>query len=131
MPLNYALYGHPDARTYWEQKSHHKVLASGFERVPGDWDSLFYHPDHKLMLTIYVDDFRMAGAKEKRALGWKLLTTGENKLELGDPAPPDRSLGCYQRKIDITLDNGAKATAIEYDMRDFLKECVSHYVKIT
>ena len=54
VPLNYALYGHPDAGTYWEQKSHSKVLSVGFERVPGDWDSLFYHPVHKLMLTIYV-----------------------------------------------------------------------------
>ena len=78
VPLDYALYGHPDAGTYWENKSHNKVLSAGFNRVPGDWDSLFFHPVHKLMLTIYVDDFRMAGTKEKRALGWKLLTTGEN-----------------------------------------------------
>ena len=61
----------------------------------------------------------------------EVADNGRNKLELGDPAPPDRSLGCYQRKFDITLDNGAKATAIEYDMREFLKECVSHYVKVT
>ncbi len=44
------------------------MLASGFERVPGDRDSLNYHPEHKLMLTIYVDDLRMAGTDEKAGL---------------------------------------------------------------
>ncbi len=53
---------------------------------------------------------------------------GSNKLELGKPAHPDRSLGRYRRKFDITLDNGAKASAIEYDMREFLKGCVYHYI---
>jgi hypothetical protein len=31
VPLDYSLYGHPDAGTFWEDKSHSKILSVGFK----------------------------------------------------------------------------------------------------
>ena len=53
-----------------------------------------------MYLSVYVDDFRMAGKTENLASVWKKL--GE-KLDL-DPAVPSHSntyLGCNQRPVNL------------------------------
>ena len=60
--LKRALYGHPDAGTYWEQQSEKHFSSVGFIPIP-DWKSCFRHPRLDLMLIVYVDDFRLAGPK--------------------------------------------------------------------
>ena len=123
MPLYYSLYGHPDAGTFWEEKSHNKILKSGFERTGSD--SLFWHPKLKALLMVYVDDFRMSGKKADLDKIWASLTSGKDALTLDPPKPPDRELGCYHRVFDTTV-NGQPVRAIEYDMRDFMKSCVEN-----
>ena len=40
-----ALYGHPDAGTYWEQHLHKALLRSGFEAIDkSSWPSCYIHP---------------------------------------------------------------------------------------
>mgnify|MGYP003315604806 CR=1 FL=1 len=39
VPLLQSLYGHPDAGTFWEDKSHNKILSEGFERT--SYNSVF------------------------------------------------------------------------------------------
>ena len=56
-----ALYGHPDAGTMWEQHCHTAVEKVGFKPLGDEWPSLYFHPDLKLLLVIYVDDLKMAG----------------------------------------------------------------------
>ena len=79
---------------------------------------------------IYVDYFRMPGPKENLAKAWKLLTTGENALTLDPPKPPDRELGCFHRRFDAVV-NGQPVRTIEYDMREFMKSCVTAYLDVT
>ncbi len=55
-----ALYGHPDAGTYWEQTCDAHVKAVGFVPIRLEWPSCYYNPKLSLMLSIYVDDFKMA-----------------------------------------------------------------------
>ena len=128
VPLVYALYGHPDAGTFWEDKSHQKILDSNFQRT--GYDSLFWHPELRCLLMVYVDDFRLAGPKENVPKAWKLLRTGKDALDLDDPKPPDRELGCYHRRFETTVD-GHPVRAMEYDMRDFMKSCVDSYLATT
>ena len=67
-PLRLALYGHPDAGGFWERHCEKAVSEVGFTFLP-DWPSVFFHKDLKLMLVIYVDDFKLAGPRESLAKG--------------------------------------------------------------
>ena len=64
------------------------------------------------------------------ARAWKALRSGKNALTLDDPKHPDRELGCYHRRFASTVDS-KPVRAIEYDMRDFMKSCVSQYQEVT
>ena len=55
-----ALYGHPDAGTYWEQHDEEDLSAVGFLPIM-DWKSSFRHPTLDLMRIVYVGDFKFAG----------------------------------------------------------------------
>ena len=52
-----ALYGHPDAGTFWEEHCHKGVTAVGFEPVGAAWPSVYVHKELNLLLVVYVDDF--------------------------------------------------------------------------
>jgi hypothetical protein len=56
-----ALYGHPDIVTMWEVKCDLDVKSVGFRAVGPEWPSVFFHTELKLLLIIYVDDFKLAG----------------------------------------------------------------------
>eukprot|EP00969_Alexandrium_andersonii_P275625 12181052-Alexandrium_andersonii.AAC.1 len=68
--LKKALYGHPDAGTYWEQKCDRHVKSVGYAPVGEEWPSCYYHAELGLLLIIYVDDFNMAGPYFSMAAGW-------------------------------------------------------------
>lgn len=61
--LRKALYGHPDSGTFWEEHCDRKVRSCGFVPLSECWPSCYYHPELKLMLTMYVDDFLRSGPK--------------------------------------------------------------------
>ena len=61
--LKLALYGHPDSGLFWERKCAASLKAVGFEPVP-DWECTDTHDKLGLVLSVYVDDFEMAGKKE-------------------------------------------------------------------
>ena len=115
------MYGHPDAGTFWEDKSHSKSLSEGFERT--GWDSLFWNKELRCLLMVYVDDFRLSGPKANLAKVWARLRSGTDALTLDDPKPPDRELGCYHRRFE-TVVNGSPVRAMEYDMREFMRSSV-------
>ena len=47
--LKNALYGHPDAGTYWEEMFHGHAASSGFEPVDPEWPFAYIH----LKLDVY------------------------------------------------------------------------------
>ena len=72
VPLERNLYGHPLAGLFWEMFCTEKVEKVGFEKIPG-WECLFVRREKQLFLSIYVDDFKMAGKKENLAPMWAPL----------------------------------------------------------
>ena len=149
-PLMLALYGHPDAGGFWERRCEKAVSEVGF--TP-DWPSVFFHKDLKLMLVIYVDDFKLAGPRESQAKGWELLKT---RIKLEEPRPIGRYLGCLHERFtrDITgvfnpreewtkrttpkkdppefgyeknENNVPRIEFMRYNMEDFMKQCVIRY----
>ena len=106
VPLDYSLYGHPDAGTFWEDKSHSKILSEGFERT--GWDSLFWNKELRCLLMVYVDDFRLSGPKANLAEVWSRLRSGKNALTLDDPQPLTGNLAA------IIVGSGLLSTGLRY-----------------
>ena len=136
-PLVLALYGHPDAGSYWEQHCEKALLSLGYTPIEG-WRSCFFHKGLNLFLVVYVDDMKMAGPKQNHDIGWKQIGA---KLNVGKPTPVERYLGCYhilgQSSIDgqgILMLNDVsgktKVNHIVYDMEEFLSSCVDRYCEL-
>ena len=90
--LRLALYGHPDSGGFWEQRCERMLKEVGFEFVfPSAWPSVFWHPHLRLLLAVYVDDFKMAGPKDNLAKGWELIGS---RIDMDTPSPLGRYLGC-------------------------------------
>lgn len=71
-------------------------------------------------LTVYVDDFVLVGQDNDTV--WKQLRL---KVELTDPAPISRALGCNFKVFKDPLQ--PTVTIIEQEMRDFFASCVEKY----
>ena len=56
--LRKALYGHPDAGTFWEEKVDAHMKKVGFIGLNPEWPSCYYHPHLAVYCVIYVDDFK-------------------------------------------------------------------------
>ncbi len=122
-----ALYGHPDSVTMWEVKCDLDVQSVGFAAVGAEWPSVYFHQALKLLLIIYVDDFKMAGPEGNLDAGWALLRT---KLNIGPEGPLGMSLGCNQRREQMTLYGKIIANVVIYDMESFLEQCVARYLEV-
>ena len=78
-----------------------QVQLCGFEKVTG-WECLYIHKKEGLILSIYVDDFKMGGRKEAIPKMWKLLKN-KGQLELDPPVPSETNtyLGMVQSPCRI------------------------------
>jgi hypothetical protein len=70
----------------------------------------------RLLLIIYVDDFKLAGPEENISKGWDLLRT---RIDIGPSSRTGMYLGCNIIKQQMTLGNGAVTNAVVYDMDHF------------
>ena len=125
-----ALYGHPDAGTMWEQHCRTAVQKVGFKHKPlGDeWPSLYFHPDLKLLLIIYVDGLKMAGPTANLPKGWNMLRQ-EPRLE--EETPLGLYLGCRISKGEATLHDKTKVQTVTYVMETYLEMTVKKYCDVT
>ena len=115
--LNVALYGHPDSGTDWEHHCNTSLKAAGFNNVGGDcWASCFYHKELDLLLSVYVDEYKLAGPKDNLSKGWSRDT---QHLELDPPQPLNLYLGCIHRRRNAT-NKGMAIIAMVYDMEDLV-----------
>ena len=79
------------------------------------------------MLSI-VDDFKLSGPKEHLEEGWDLF---RSSIKTDEPHPVDLFLGCKHVQFERTLPEcGKKVRGIEYDMSEFMQQCVDVYVKL-
>ena len=73
----------------------------GFEKISG-WECLLFHRGLKVFLSVYVDDFKMAGCARNMPEAWKLMT--DNGLKLDEPEPFGHYLGAGQTPTKINQD---------------------------
>ena len=74
--LNNALYGHPEACTYWERKCGAHVRAVGFIPIGPAWPLCYYSTKLPRMLSVYADDFKLVGPTVNVPVGWEMLRKG-------------------------------------------------------
>ena len=87
-----ALYGHPDSGGLWQRHCEKALYAVGFHPLyPECWPSMFWHPKLKLLLGVYVDDFKMSGPSKNIDEGWKLISS---QIDMDTPEDAGRYLGC-------------------------------------
>ncbi len=148
-PLLLALYGHPDSGGYWEAKCDTEVKEEGFKTIGlcGEWRSCYYHPEKKLFLCIYVDDFKLSGPKKELKPMWEKL---EKRIVLTPPEPVLQYLGCKHHVYtvpksrikefshapsdfsgDKEYKNEETVKILEYDMESFLQSCCDRYEELS
>lgn len=116
-----ALFGHPDAGTYWEQHCDTAVNSMGFETVES-WPPCYFHKEWTLLLSVYVDDFKMSGPETSMAKAW---SKSREHIEMDDPVPAGLYLGCkHNYKTEKDVKN------INYDMKHYLMTTVEAYQKM-
>jgi len=123
------------------------LCSKGFMPVPS-WPGIFTHTRLRVLLTVYVDDFKLAGITQDVKEAWKLIGS---VISIEAPTPLGRYLGCMHAEIKHQLRipeeviglglpgivNGNRPSlpktvrAIKYDMSNFLDQCVDLYLKVT
>ena len=152
VPLERNLYGHPLAGLLWERRFEKILLQHGWEKVP-NWECLFVHRQKGLLLSVYVDDIKLAGKKQNIDPMWKVLN---KDVDLGEPFSflDHVYLGCTQRQCEIrkdTVDNyrtmsesrisavrtgelpfseNLRISSWSYDMEGHAKQCVERYCEL-
>ena len=97
VPLERNLHGHPLAGLLWERQFEKVLLKHGWERVP-NWECLFVHREKELVLSVYVDDIKLAGKKQNLDPMWKVIM---KDVGLGEPTffLDHVYLGCTQKGV--------------------------------
>ena len=103
VPLKVNLYGHPLAGLLWEKGCEAKLLKLGFQHIK-NWENMYVHKAKQLFLSVYVDDFHLAGKETHLRDMWKLM--GDEGIVLEDPCDFNNNvyLGCRQQDIPLPED---------------------------
>jgi len=101
VPVHKATYGHPQSGGHWEQYCEAALHKAGWFNVP-EWPSVYWYPNLRLLLMVYVDDFKMAGLAGNIEAGGKTITDGVKLVGIG---PVSTCLGCEHATFDGTVDN--------------------------
>ena len=86
------------------------------------WPSCYFHKEWQLLLSVYVDDFKMSGLEKRMAKAWSKLRA---HIKMADPVPASLYRGCtqsYKTEKDVKK--------VIYDMKDYLISTVEAYQKI-
>ncbi len=120
--LEKALYGHPDAGTLWEKHCDQRLRQCGFKPIES-WPSCYYHARLDLTLSVYVDDFKLAGPAGNLSEGWDLI---RKHIHMEDPTDLKLYLGCQHVESKITVD-GHTHKVIEYNVEPGLAAACDKY----
>ena len=102
VPSERDLHGHSLAGLLWERQFEKILLKYGWEKVSG-WECFFVHREKGLLLSVYVDDIKLAGKKQNIYPMWKVLM---KDVDLGEPTSffDHVYLGCTERECDTSKD---------------------------
>ena len=85
-----ALYGHPDSGTFWERHCDRELTKAGFTPIE-NWPSCYWHKTYNCLLTVYVDDFKLAGPEQNMETVWQSI---RERIAMDPPTAAAHYLGC-------------------------------------
>ena len=90
------LFGHPLAGLLWDRRFEEVEMDLGWKKMP-NWKCLIVHRKQGLLLSIHVNDIKMAGENQNMAPMWKKLM---KDVDLDEPTSflYHEKLGCTQRE---------------------------------
>lgn len=113
IPVNLALYGHPDDGSCWEAWSPEKMKQLGFRTFDG-WLGCYLHPRESLFMTVYVDDLKLAGPCNSVKARCKIIAEA---VSIEPSIPMERYLGCSQTgfwsKMGVAFAVGSGLSGVE------------------
>ena len=118
MCLANVLYGRPDSGACWEAHCDARVRRGGYEPAGEGWPACYVHPQLKLFLVLYVDDFKLAGPTANLAEGWRLL---RSHLSIEPAKPIGLYLGCHHDIQPVCHTDGTVVKVMPYNMEEFLQ----------
>ena len=121
-------------------------------KIP-NWECLFVHREKGLILSVYVNDIKLAGKKQNLDPMWKVLN---KEVDLGEPTTflDHVYLGCTQRQCEVSQDivdtyramfesrisavrveklpfhQNLRISSWSYDMAGHAKKCVERYCEL-
>ena len=99
-------------------------LEGCFKPVLRDtWPACNYSSEIRLVLVVYVDDFRLSGSSTNIREGWKRLRQG---LDLDDPEPSGLYLGCKHERFQV----GPMCVGVSYNMESLFSGCIELYLQL-
>ena len=104
-PLISALCGHPDAGTCWEKYCDTQLRKGGSLPIM-NWSGCYRHTSLRAVLTVYVDDFKLAVHKDDEAKAWSII---RKAVKLEDPSRLKQYLGFTHRVLEGTLNGDVRA----------------------
>ena len=103
-----------------------KLRGVGFTPIES-WPSVYWHDRLKLLLSVYVDDFKLSGPKRNLKEGWDLIRA---EIDLEPPAPANLYLGCEHEACTWDSKDGHPIKAYAYRENQYLRSAVSKYVEL-
>ena len=99
VPLERNLYGHPLTGLLWERQFEKE---NGWAKVP-NWECFFVNREKGPFLSVYGDDFTLAGKRQNISPTWKVLM---KEVDLGEPTSllDHVYFGCTQRECEMSKD---------------------------
>ena len=122
-----ALYGHPLAGDMWHEKLEAILLKYGFVTIP-DWPFIYIRIAtvdgirRVIIIIVYVDDLLMVGGKGLLPL----LAQIRLEIEMDDPTPIGRYLGCYHH-ITRSGVPGKQITKCVWEMTGYFDQALQIY----
>ena len=113
-----SLYGHPEAGYHWDKRFREVMTYFNAEHIE-TFQSNYWIPKYKLLLSLYVDDVVVSGPASQHKLFW-----GETQrhLELDEPAEVHRILG-----REHSISRGKEGTTCTFEMTEFVDNCCELY----
>ena len=106
-----------------DESSHLMILAFFCVKQMFLFANMFFS---KVLLIVYVDDFKAAGPVAAVEQTWKDL----KEIDMDPPTEADRFLGCNHRRVVRKDENGNKVVEMHYDMCDFMQSCCDRYLEL-
>ena len=86
------------------------------------WRGCYWHPELRMFLIVYVDDFKMAGPKELLPKAWQLLRKG---IIMDNPTDYGLFLGCKHIIHEVSIKVCPRTVKlIEYEVEGCLDQAV-------